>query len=58
LRGAKEAVGDGAPGFLWGRGFDNDEGRAGFVALMKLGVKGAGVGFGVVGENCHPGKFI
>jgi hypothetical protein len=57
LRGAGEAVGDGAPSLARGRGFDHDEGRAGFVALVELGVKGARERFGVVGERGHPAKI-
>ena len=46
-----EAIGDGVPGGGVGDGFDEDGLGASFVAAVKFGVDGAGVGFGVVRDD-------
>ena len=57
LGGAGETISDGAPGRARGRGFDDDEGGAGLIALVEFLVEGARERFGVVGKHCHPAKI-
>jgi hypothetical protein len=46
-----QTIRNGSPFMGFGEGFDDYEFRAGFVALMQLGINGAGEGIGIVWDD-------
>jgi len=51
-----QTIRNGSPFMGFGEGFDDYEVRAGFVALMQLGINSAGEGIGIVRDDGNAAK--